>query len=111
MSFQCTNPRWLLLLPAVWTWVVWLALKSDVQVASWRRWVALGIRLVVTLLIVLALAGIQWRKPIEGVNVFFLLDRSDSIPSPQQEAARRLVNQFAGEKRATDKAGLLVFGT
>jgi hypothetical protein len=111
MKFQFTHPEWLLLLPLAWTWVIWLALKSDVQIGTWRRWGALGLRLVVTLLLVLAIAGMQWMKPQEGVNVFFLLDRSDSIPSPQQEAARKLVNRFAEEKKKEDKAGLLVFGS
>jgi hypothetical protein len=95
----------------VWIWVIAVAWKSDVQIGAWRRWTALGIRLFVTLLLVLAIAGIQWKKPVEGVNVFFLLDRSDSIPSPQQEAARRLVNQFETGKKKNDQAGLLVFGT
>ena len=111
MNFQFTHPQWLLLLPPVWAWVVWLTLKSDVQIGAWRRWLALGLRLGVTLLVVLAIAGLQWKKPMEGVNVFFLLDRSDSIPSPQQEAARKLVNKFADGKKKEDKTGLLVFGT
>jgi uncharacterized membrane protein len=111
MKFQFTHPEWLLLLPLAWTWVIWLALKSDVQIGALRRWGALALRLLVTLLVVLAIAGIQWMKPQEGVNVFFLLDRSDSIPSPQQEAARKLVNRFAEEKKKEDKAGLLVFGS
>ena len=111
MNFQLTHPQWLLLLPLAWAWVIWLALKSDVQVAAWRRWLVLGVRLLVTLLLVLAVAGLQWKKPQEGVNVFFVLDRSDSIPSVQQEAARKLVNRFAEAKKKEDRAGLLVFGT
>ena len=111
MNFQFTHPHWLLLLPLAWAWVTWLAWKTDVQIASWRRWTAVTLRVVVTLLVVLAIAGLQWKKPMEGVNVFFLLDRSDSIPSPQQEAARRLVNKFAEQKKKEDKTGLLVFGT
>ncbi|HXJ72249.1 MAG TPA: VWA domain-containing protein, partial [Candidatus Dormibacteraeota bacterium] len=111
MNFQFTHPLWLLLLPLAWAWVLFLAWKTDVQLGPVRRWTALGLRLVVTLLVVLAIAGLQWKKPVEGVNVFFLLDRSDSIPSAQQEAARLLVNKFAAEKRKEDKVGLLVFGT
>src|SRR6266699_2384531 len=99
MNFQFTHPQWLLLLPVVWAWVIGLARRSDVQIGGGRRWSALALRLAVTLLLVLAIAGCQWKKPMEGVNVFFLLDRSDSIPSPQQEAARQLVNQFAAEKK------------
>ncbi|HKX61751.1 MAG TPA: glutamine amidotransferase [Verrucomicrobiae bacterium] len=111
MSFQFTHPEFLVLLPVVWAWVIWLALKSDVQIGSWRRWTAMAVRLLVALLLVLAIAGIRWMKPLEGVNVFFLLDRSDSVPSVQQEASRKMVNRYAEEKRIMDKSGLLVFAT
>jgi uncharacterized membrane protein len=45
------------------------------------------------------------------MNVYFMLDRSQSIPSPQQEAARAFVNQAAKAKKANDTAGVLVFGS
>ncbi len=111
MKFQFTHPYFLALLPVAWAWIVWLALKSDVQISPWRRRAALAIRLAVALLLVLAVAGLRWMKPLEGVNVFFLLDRSDSVPSPQQDAARRLVNRYAEGKKTEDKVGLLVFGS
>jgi uncharacterized membrane protein len=111
VSFQFTHPHLLVLLPITWVWIIWLAVKSDVQIGSWRRWAAMGVRLLVALLLVLAVAGIRWMKPLEGVNVFFLLDRSDSIPATQQEGSRQLVNRYAEEKRKVDKSGLLVFGT
>ena len=110
MKFQFTHPEWLLLLPLAWAWIIWLNWKTDVQISRWRRGLALALRLVVTALIVVALAGVQWMRPLEGVNVFFLLDRSDSVPSPQQESARKLVNKFAADKKKEDKSGLLVFG-
>jgi len=106
-----THPEFLWLLPVAWAWLVWLFWKSDVQIGAARRWTAFGIRLVVAGLLVIAIAGLQWLKPQEGMNVFFLLDRSDSIPSPQQEAARKFVNQTAAAKKKEDKAGVLVFGT
>src|SRR2546430_11815513 len=45
------------------------------------------------------------------MNVYFLLDRSDSNPPEQQEAARQYVVKAAVEKKPVDKAGVLVFGT
>src|SRR3954469_13993203 len=95
MHFQFTHPHYLLLLPLAWVWVIWLAWKTDVQISRWRHWRGWSIRLVVVLAVVLAIAGIQWLRPMEGMNVFFLLDRSDSIPSPQQEGARKYVNEAA----------------
>src|SRR5678815_1898444 len=91
MNFQFTHREWLLLLPLVLVWIAWLALRSDVQIHPWRRWTAMTLRTVIALSLVLALAGLQWRKPVEGMNVIYLLDRSQSIPSAQQEAARQYV--------------------
>src|SRR5882762_571719 len=111
MNFNFTNPLWLFALVPALAWVVWLAVKSDVQTAAWRRWTSGIIRVLVLLGVLLAIAGLQWMRPIEGMNVFFLLDRSDSIPSPQQDAAKEQVNKFAAKKETVDKGGLIAFGT
>jgi uncharacterized membrane protein len=111
MTFQFSNPLWLLaLLPAL-PWTLWLACKSDVQIGAWRLWTAMALRLLVLLALCLAMAGLQWRKPQEGMTVYFMLDRSQSIPSPQQDAARAYVNQACKDKKANDTAGILVFGS
>ena len=110
MSFQFTNPEWLWLSPPVLIWVVWLAWKSDVQIGAGRRWIAFALRLVVVLAVLLAMAGLQWREEIEGMNIYFALDRSESVPSQQQEAARIQVNKFAALKKSQDKGGVVVFG-
>lgn len=108
---QFSHPLWLLAaLPAL-AWVFWLGWRTEAQLAPWRKWLALAIRTIVVLLLVLPLAGVQWLFPIEGMNVFFVLDRSDSIPSPQQDAAKTLVNRMAAQKKKDDRAGVIVFGT
>jgi heme A synthase len=71
MRFQFTHPIYLLLLIPALAWVVWFAWKSDVQVSNWRRWAALVIRINVLAALVFALAGFQWLRPLEGMNVFF----------------------------------------
>src|SRR4051812_45905894 len=111
MNFQFSNPAYLWLLPVAIGWVIWLTVKSYVQVSPWRRWTVFALRLVIVTALILALAGLQWMKSMEGMNVFYLLDRSDSIPSVQQEHARELVNDFSKRKKKEDKAGVLVFGT
>jgi uncharacterized membrane protein len=111
MTVQFTHPYYLLLLPPALSWILWFAWKTDVQVATWRRWVALAIRLTVAVAIILAIAGLQRMRPLEGMNVFFALDRSDSVPSPQQEAGRDYVNKVAKRKHEQDKAGVIVFGS
>jgi uncharacterized membrane protein len=111
MNFQFTHPLYLLLLVPALAWVLWFALKTDVQIGSGRRWIALGIRIVVVIFLVLAIAGLQWRRPLDGMNLFFVLDRSDSVPSQQQEAAENLMYKMAAQKKAIDQAGVIVFGS
>jgi uncharacterized membrane protein len=111
MSLQFTHPIWLWLLLGAVPWTIWLTLRSDVQLSTWRRWTSFSVRLVVVLLLVLAIAGVQWKRPQEGMNVFFLLDRSDSIPSGQQEAARQYVTPVSADKDKHDQVGVIVFGT
>src|SRR6266478_1402643 len=111
MNFQFTHPLYLWLLPAALGWTIWLAWKSDVQISRWRRWLAFSLRTLVVTALVLALAGLQWLRALEGMNVFFLLDRSDSIPSPQQELARTYVNKASKQKNKVDKAGVIIFGS
>jgi uncharacterized membrane protein len=111
MPFQFTHPSYLLCLPLGLAVVVWLVWKSDVQIDPWRRWTAFALRVVILTALALAIAGLQWLRPQEGMNVFFALDRSDSVPSTQQEMARQYVNRVTLEKKRPDAAGLLVFGT
>ena len=109
MNFQVTHPLWLLALPVALAWGTWLAWKTDVHIQTWRSWFAYGLRVLVVSAVVLALAGLQWKKPQEGMNVYFLMDRSQSIPNVEQQMAHRLL--ASAEKQKSDKAGLMVFGT
>ena len=111
MHFQFTHPIWLfLLIPAI-LWTLWLVWRTDVSLTPWRLWVSTVLRLGVLTLLILAVAGIQWKRPREGMNTFFILDRSDSVPSPQQEQAREFANEMAKGKKKEDKSGFLVFGS
>src|SRR4051812_45701237 len=111
MNFQFTHPQYLWLSLPVAAWVLWLFRRSDVQIGSWRRWGALVLRVFVLAALILGIAGLQWKRPLEGVNVFFVLDRSDSIPSLQQESAVKYVARAAAQKKKEDRGGVLVFGT
>lgn len=111
MRFQFTHPYYLLALAPCLAWVLWFAWKSDVQLGTWRRWTALIIRLIVLLALIFAIAGLQWLLPVEGMNVFFVMDRSDSVPSAQQEAARQYINRASKQMHKVDKAGVIVFGS
>ena len=110
MNFTFTHPLWLLALVPALGWMFWLTWRSDASLTRWRKWISFAIRLVVVLVLVLALAGIRWMRPQEGMNVVYLLDRSDSVPSEQQEAAREWLNKSAAKKKQEDQGGVLVFG-
>jgi uncharacterized membrane protein len=110
MPFRFTHPQWLWLLLAALPWTVWWWRRSDVTLGRGRRWTTLVLRVLVVLALVFALAGWQWLKRMEGMNVFFVLDRSDSVPSEQQEWAREYVQRTAALRQRPDKAGVIVFG-
>jgi hypothetical protein len=111
MNFQFTHPMYLFALGPALGWVLWLFWKTDVQIGTARRWIALVFRTIIVAALILAIAGLQWRQPLEGVNVMFVLDRSDSVPSPQQEAAFKYAVRTVVDKKKDDRVGFLVFGT
>jgi uncharacterized membrane protein len=111
MSFQFTHPFWLLLLVPALGWTVWFAWKSDASLAPWRRWFSTVLRSLLLVMLVFGIAGFQWKRPQEGMNTFFLLDRSDSVPSAQQESAREAANRWSKDKKEEDRAGFLIFGS
>ena len=99
----------LLLIPLVW----WLGLKSLAGLGPWRRTIAIALRTAVMLLVIFAIAGIQWIWSSEKLTVIYLLDQSDSIPV----AKRQLMFEFAIQSvkahrhsERQDRAGLIVFG-
>lgn len=110
MNIQFTAPYWLWAIIPGAVWVIWLAIKSDAQLSPWRRWLVTSVRMVILICLVLALAGIQWKQPKEGLNVFFLLDRSQSVSPDQQERALKYVNETAKGKTLSDRGGVIVFG-
>ena len=69
MPFQFTHLHYLLLLPLAWAWVLWLAWKTDVQISAWRRWLALGIRLLVVLAVVLIIYAVVHSQAAKGPTV------------------------------------------
>lgn len=111
MTDHFTHPIWLLLLAPAWAWILYLSIRSNAQLSAARRWAVVTVRLLIVTALILAVAGWQWRHPREGMNIFFALDRSESIPSAQQEWAREYVNLAAAGKRNDDRAGVVVFGS
>src|SRR5262245_14535375 len=59
--------------------IVWLAVRSLAGLGPVRRWVALGIRLAVLLLLVLIVGGARWQRENKIVELMVLRDISESM--------------------------------
>ena len=104
-----SDPRYLLLLlllPVLHA----ISRRSLSDLSPGRARFSLGLRCVIFTLLVFGLAGLQVSRPSKKLGVLFLLDRSDSVPAEQQEAAVRYLNEAARRMGPNDTAGVLVFG-
>ena len=105
-------PAFLILLgviPILWA----VSFRRLAALGPIRRWVALGFRTAVILVIVAALAGVQLVWVTDRTTVVYLLDQSDSIPAARRR--QMLDYAIASVKRhrdgsREDRAGLVIFG-
>lgn len=112
ISFSFEHP-WLLML-ALLIPVLWFtSFQSLGSLGAGRRIAALSFRSIVLLLIVLALAGVQWVWTSERMTVIYLLDQSDSIARVKRDImldyAIQSVRAHRNDARG-DRSGLIVFG-
>lgn len=112
LSISFDSPWWLvllLILPITWIG----SYRSLANLGTGRRIAALLFRSVVLLLLILALAGIQWVWTSDKTTVIYLLDQSDSIPRAKREVmlnyAIESVRTHRNKQRG-DLSGLIVFG-
>ncbi len=112
ISFSFESPWWLLLLvliPLMWL----VSYQPLASLGPGRRLAALLFRSVVLLLLLFALAGIQWVWISDKLTVVYLLDQSDSVSRPKREVmldyAIKSVQQHRNDQRG-DRSGLIVFG-
>ncbi len=106
-----SHPWYLLLLPLLIAGVVYVARQSLADLRGSRAKWSLGLRVGLVTCAVLALAGLQIRKPTKKLAVIFVLDQSDSIPPDQKARAIDYVNEAARKMGSDDYGGLLVFGS
>ena len=104
------SPLWLLLLaalPLVW-WYGWRALRL---MGMPRRLTVIGLRTLVLLLLIAALAEIQTVRISDRLTVIYLLDQSASIPEGQRRTMVEYVNaEIQKHWQHGDRAGVIVFG-
>ncbi len=109
MPFSFVQPAylWLLLLLAP-LWAV--ALIDPRRTAAWLRWTSLGLRTVILVALVFALAGAQLRWPAGQTTTVFVVDNSDSV-APTARAQADLYIKAALQRMPTgDRAAIVVFG-
>ncbi len=107
------NSPWYLLLLALLPPMWWFSFRSLSGLGRWRRPMALSFRTLVLLLIVAALAEMQYQRTSDRLTVIYLLDQSLSIPEARRGAMIRYVNASIRHQRKDekgDRAGVIVFG-
>ncbi|WP_010270177.1 VWA domain-containing protein [Paenibacillus senegalensis] len=107
MGIQFNSPWMLLLLLVLPFYLYWIA-RSTLRLKGLRKKAAIALRGTVLLLLVLALAGMQWYTITTKQAVVFVTDRSDSIvDSPEwTDWMKRAVSVKAPD----DLAGVLALG-
>ncbi len=110
LGFDRPEFLWLLLLvPVFWAF----SYQSLASLGNARRLLAIGLRTIVVLLFVCALAEMQFQRISEKVTVIYLLDQSESIPRAKRELMRKYVVEDVRahrDARREDRAGVIVFG-
>lgn len=97
----------LLLLPIV----VLLGRRSLAGLDRFRRRMALGLRLTLVTLLVLALAEVEWRDLTQRVEVVYVVDHSRSIPEAKSQEVLELINKSRGRMDPRiDLGKVVVFG-
>lgn len=109
MHIHFGNPMALVLLACAVPVVLW-ARRSLGGLGRWRGPTALGLRLAIVVLAVLALARTQWSRTQDDLSVVYVLDQSLSIPPTAQQRALEFVKESQGSRRGADTVGLVLFG-
>jgi uncharacterized membrane protein len=109
MPIEFARPIYLLLLPAA-GFIWWVGRRSLADLSRLRRRLAIGLRVLLLLLIIGALAGARLVRSSRTLCTVFLLDVSDSIPQELRQAGLRYAEEAAKGMKRGDSAALIVFG-
>lgn len=74
------------------------------------RWAGAALRLLIGWALILALAGVQWQRPVRELSVVFVLDLSDSVPESEQARAEAFIRQAVATMPAHARAAIVAFG-
>lgn len=104
------NPEMLLWLLPLYAVLLLLQARSLSGLAKGRLWLAFIFRSAMLILLMLALSGLQMVVERDVLSVIYAVDRSKSVPGSEAQRALDWIKATLPEKRADDKAGLIVFG-
>jgi uncharacterized membrane protein/Mg-chelatase subunit ChlD len=108
-SIRLETPGYLVFL-ALLPLLVVFSIRSLAALGPVRRWVAIGVRCLVIACIVLALAGAHWTRKTDALSVVCAVDRSRSIPRPQQLAQFEFLRDAKDDMRPEkDQLGVIAF--
>lgn len=108
-SFAIHEPKWLFLLLLVPAFA-WIAHRHRTPLSPFRRWSALALRTAALACLALALAGFTLMRVHHDLAVLFLVDGSDSVPGQARNDGLAFVAAATENMRASDRAGIVVFG-
>jgi len=90
--------------------LIGIAFWSKRRLSWFRRLLALGLRLVLLVVLVFAIAGFTWMQSIDALGVVFVVDRSASVGGSGQAEAAQFIEAALENQGGNDRAGIVVFG-
>ncbi len=103
------NP-WALLLLALLPALFLISKGQLIHLSALRRGLAIGLRMLIFSLLVLALADARRPHSADTLSVVFLLDQSDSVGQASKEEAIAFVQAALQNQPPNDTAGVIAFG-
>lgn len=105
------HPLWLFPAPIL-LYLLWRIQKASFAEGSHGlHWFWFAVRSLVVLLLLFALAGLQWKTSVRQKQVIFLLDGSGSISPEQRDQAITWLNQVMKTLHSPDQAGIVHFAS
>jgi hypothetical protein len=110
MSVNLLQPWVLVLLPLLLPLFFFLGRPRMARLPRWLRRSALGTRLLIVTLIVVALSQPLLGRTSESVSVVFAIDRSESVTQEARQASDGFVGQALQQVSDTRRAGVVGYG-
>ena len=110
MPIALTKPislLFLIFIPIIW---IMMSRSSFKSAPPLERILTGGLRSIIILILALALSDPRVVKSSDRVNLFFLLDVSESVPEEGQKAALEYMQTASLGIKDEDRAGLIIFG-